>query len=359
MLFDPDEGTVVQDVILAFVSAVQRLPAAGCLTTVLRGELIHLHLELQLHTNRLAFGHRMPFDFESIKLPLKTALAGIPDEVVFWNQVYKALEPTPKNSTITEYASNEHGRGYFMRALRMIERNYDSGTWTRMTNDLFHKVNYPSFNIRALLFTFLKDQTPHLQKYCIKWAIPVCNTLNQLTREIYFAIELFQFQEWDDAILKDALEAVRYSIYDFLGPILRVLQLHCQNIEPSTEAGVVNSSRPLETFGEVADYCRECRVAVEIAFGALLFHLSHGQAKRDGIPPSNEDKLKQAESFNILKLQTHPAVNEAPTATFTELVVQNQAIALRRSIVTTLDAVDLNPATGYICILFTHSPLPA
>lgn len=96
-----------------------------------------------------------------------------------------------------------------------------------MTRDLFHNLDCPLLYVRAVFVTLLNDYKKDLPKTCAKWALPIYLVLRQLAIEMRLTVDLLKFGNWDDGILKDALEALRYSIFDFLGPIVMVLQYYC------------------------------------------------------------------------------------------------------------------------------------
>jgi hypothetical protein len=345
----PDYGTDLQKLVLAFLSAVKILPAARLLPaiTTLRSNL--LRLESSLNSD--------DFDFDRIKPLLKTALADELDDALIWDQVYHTVTESttpPRQALNPEWASNLDGRQYFLRGLHTVEQKFDRDTWTRMTRDLFHNLDHPLFDVRASFVTFLNDRKKELPERCAKWALPVCVVLRQLATEIRRAVDLVEFRYWNDGILKDALEALRYSIYDFLGPIAMLLRDYCcaKADKKYADKVKIGTSGSLETWGQVGNFCIKCMVDAELALMGLILHLSRGQAMRDGL---EKMELADLEPLKVFKgIVATPVANRVPTATFTELVIQNQSIIQRRSIVTTLDGTNLAPATNYICMSFVH-----
>jgi hypothetical protein len=256
--------------------------------------------------------------------------------------------------------SNLDGRQYFLQELPAVEQIFELDTWTMMTRDLFHNLDHPLFDIRASFVTFLNDRKKELPDRCAKWALPVCVVLMQLATEIRLAVDLVEFRNWDDRILKDALEALRYSIYDFLGPIAFLLRNYCnaKRDENYTGGVKVGASASLKTFGQVGNFCMKCMIDVELALMSLMLHLSRGQATQDGHEAHEQMKLAELKPLRLLRdLMATPVANKVPTATFTELVLQNQSIIQRRSIVTALDSTNLVPATNYICMSPVHFSL--
>ena len=84
---------------------------------------------------------------------------------------------------------------------------------------------------------------------------------------------------------------------------------------------------------------------------SLMLHLSLGQAKRDGRVFSQMTKLADLRTVRSYKdLVATPVANKVPTATFTELVIQDQSDMCRRSIVTTLGNTDAVSASDRICM---------
>jgi hypothetical protein len=122
-----------------------------------------------------------------------------------------------------------------------------------MTRDLFHNLDHPLFDVRASFVTFLNDRKKELPERCARWALPVCVVLMQLATEMRLAVDLVEFRNWDDGILKDALETLRYSIYDFLGPIAFLLRnyYNAKGDKKYTCSVKVGASASLETFGQV------------------------------------------------------------------------------------------------------------
>jgi hypothetical protein len=229
-----------------------------------------------------------------------------------------------------------------------------------MTRDLFHNLDHPLFDVRASFVNFLNDRKKELPDKCAKWALPVCMVLRQLATEMRLAVDLVEFRNWDDGILKDALEALRYSIYDFLGPIAIVLRDYCHAKKDKKYTGSVKirTSSSLETFGQVGNFCMKCMIDAELALMGLMLHLSRGQATRDGHNANEQMDLADLTPLRLFKdLMATPVANKVPTATFTELVIQNQSIVQRRSIVTTLDSTNPVPATNYICMSFVQFSL--
>lgn len=340
---------------LAFLSAVKILPAANLLpaTTKTTFKSDILRLETSLQTDY--------YPFKSIIPLLETVLDDKPNDHDIWHQAWEAVVNesgrSQKFGSYTDYASNVDGRQYLLRELPNVEQTYDRETWTRMTRDLFHNLDRPLFDIRAVFVTFLNDYKKDLPKTCAKWAFPVCLVLRQLAIEMRLTVDLLKFGDWDDGILKDALEALRYSIFDFLGPIVMVLHNYCNaNKDEKYTGGVkIGVSDFLGTFGEVGNFCINCLVNAELALMSLMLHLSLGQANRDGQRFSQTTELADLQALRYYKdLVATPVANKVPTATFTELVIQNQSLMCRRSIVTTLGNTDIVSASDRICMSTVH-----
>jgi hypothetical protein len=99
-------------------------------------------------------------------------------------------------------------------------------------------------------------------------------------------------------------------------------------------------------------------IDVELALISLMLHLSRGQAAQDGYEAHEQMRLAALRPLRSFKnLMATPVANKMLTATFTELVIQNQSIIQRRSIITTLDSTNLIPVTNYICISPVHFSL--
>ena len=131
-----------------------------------------------------------------------------------------------------------------------------------------------------------------------------------------------------------------------------------RKIKNNTGSVQIGTSSSLETFGQVGNFCMKCMIDAELALMGLMLHLSRGQATRDGHKANEQMKLAELEPLRLFKdLMATPVANKVPTATFTELVIQNQSIIQRRSIVTTLDSTNPVPATNYICMSFVHFSL--
>lgn len=253
-----------------------------------------------------------------------------------------------------------NGRKYFLKELPKVELAFGEDTWTRMTRDLFQNLDRPIFDIRASFTTFLTDTKRELSIRCAKWALSVAVALRQLATEMRLAVDLLEFRNWDEGILKDALEALRYSIYDFLGPIATVLNHYCnkkKNVKYT--AGIKKGiSINFTTFDQVGNFCIQCMINAEIALVNLVFHLSRGRAAQDREKPHKETLLKDLSSLMKFKdLVITPIIDQVPTATFTELVIQNQSTSRRRSIVTALDSTNL--ANKYICMFTVYHFCPA
>lgn len=349
-------GTGLKKLGLAFLSAVEILPVADLLPTTTKTTFKSdiLRLETSLETDY--------YPFKSIIPLLKTALDDKPNDHDIWQQAWEAVVNESKRSRKfgpnTEYSSNVDGRLYLLRELPNVEQTYDRETWTRMTRDLFHNLDRPLFDVRAVFATFLNDYKKDLPKTCAKWAFPVCLVLRQLAIEMRLSVDLLNFGDWDDGILKDALEALRYSIFDFLGPIVMVLQTYCNaNKDEKYTGGVkIGVSDFLGTFGEVGNFCIQCLVNAELALISLMLHLSLGQTIRDGGGSfSQTTKIVDLRALRYYKdLVATPVANKVPTATFTELVIQNQSVMCRRSIVTTLGTTDAVSASDRICMSTLH-----
>jgi hypothetical protein len=330
------------------------LPAADLLpaTTTFKDDLRQLKTSLDSDD----------FPFRSIKSLLKTALTDESDDVLIWGEVYWAIADESRrreSGAFPTFANNVDGRQYFLRELAKVERTPDRETWTRMTRDLFHNLDHPLFDVKASFVAFLTDQKKELPLRCAKWALPVCAVLRQLAIEMRLAVDLVEYRNWDDGILKDALEALRYSIYDFLGPIAMILRDYCNANRderyPGSARSGISRPHPLQTFGQVGDFCIKCLVNAELAYMSLMLRLSQGQAARDGVDAHEKTKLAELEPLGLFRDRVAtPVANKVPTATFTELVIQNQSIISRRSIVTTLDDMNMVPATNRICMSFVH-----
>lgn len=348
-------GTGLKKLGLAFLSAVKILPAANLLpaTTKTTFKSDILRLENSLETDYYPFKTIIPL--------LEIALDDKRNDHDIWHQAREAVVKESQRSyalgSYTEYASNVDGRQYLLRELPTVEQTYDRDTWTRMTRDLFHNLDCPLFDVRAVFGTFLNDYKKDLPKTCAKWAFPICLALRQLAIEMRFTVDLLKFEDWDDGILKDALEALRYTIFDFLGPIVMVLQHYCNaNKDILYTGGVkIGDSDFLSTFGKIGTFCIKCLVNAELALMSLMLHLSLGQEKRDGEDFSQTTKLADLRTLRSYKdLVATPVANKVPTATFTELVIQNQSVMCRRSIVTTLGNTDAVSASDRICMSTVH-----
>jgi hypothetical protein len=133
-----------------------------------------------------------------------------------------------------------------------LSKIFDLGTWTRMTRDLFHNLDHPLFDVRASFVTFLTigkrsyrrgaQDGPFLSAWCSCNSPPRC---------------ALQSTWWNSGtgttVSKDALETLRYSIYDFLGPIALLLRnyYNAKGDKKYTCSVKVGASAPLETFGQV------------------------------------------------------------------------------------------------------------
>lgn len=108
--------------------------------------------------------------------------------------------------------------------------------------------------------------------------------LRKLAIKMRLTIDLLKFGDWDDGILKDALETLCNSIFDFLGPIVMFLQSYCDanKDEKYTGSVKIGVSDFLGIFGEIGNFCIDCLVNAELALMSLILHLSLGQANRDG-----------------------------------------------------------------------------
>lgn len=343
-------GTGLKKLGLAFLSAVKILPAADLLsaTTDKTFKSDILRLETSLENDFYPFKNIIPL--------LKIALNDKPNDHDIWHEAWQTVE-CENHRNHADYASNVDGRQYLLRELPNVEQIYDRETWTRMTRDLFHNLDRPLFDIRAVFDTFLNNYKKDLPKLCAKWAFPVCSVLRRLAIEMRLTVDLLMFRDWDDGILKDALEALRYSIFDFLGPIVMVLQHYCNaNKDEKYTRGIkIGVSDFLGTFGEVGTFCVKCLVNAELALMSLMLHLSLGQAKQHQSRFCQTTKLADLPTLRCHKdLVATPLANKVPTATFTELVIQNQSVMCRRSIVTTLGNTHAASASNRICMSTVH-----
>lgn len=260
-------STGLKNLGLAFLSAVKILPAAELLpaTTKTTFKSNILRLETSLQTNYHPFKSIIPL--------LETALDDKPNDHDIWHQAWEAVVNESKRSqnfgSHTEYASNMDDRQNLLRELLSIEQTYDQGTWTRMTRGLFHDLDRLFFDARAVFVNFLNDTKLVLRKLAIKMRL---------------TIYLLKFGDWDDGILKDALETLCYSIFDFLGPIVIFLLSYCNADKDEKYTGGVKigvSDFP-GIFGEVGNFYIDYLVNAELALMSLILHLSLGQANRDG-----------------------------------------------------------------------------
>ncbi len=259
---------------LAFLSAVKILPATNLLPTATKTNFKSdiLRLETSLKTNYYPFKKIIPL--------LEIALDDKSNDHDIWHQAWIAAINESRRSyetgSYTDYASNIDGRQYLLQELPNIEQTYDRETWTRIIRDLFHNLDCPFFDVRAVFVTFLNESKKDISKTCAKWAFPVCAVLRQLAIEMRFTIGLLKFGDWDDGILKTALEALRYSIFDFLGPIVMVLQHYCNANKDEKYIGGVKTGvlSSLETYAQVGAFCIKCLVSAELALMCLILHLS-------------------------------------------------------------------------------------
>lgn len=254
-----------------------------------------------------------------------------------------------------EYTINLVGRQHYLLELKKIEKDFHQDTWTTMTRDLMHNLDHPLFDIKANYLTFLIDNRKSLPHTCGKWAPVIAATLGQLAQEMRLASRLFEFRHWDYGILSDALEVLRYSIFDFLGPIAMLLHHYCDQSKDVQYPGTVTAgaSSQLQTYGEVGTLCYQSMIYAEIELCNLMTHLSRGQQAKDGFLTHEEMLPEELPSLKILRDTVNtPVANQVPTATFTELVIQNQIALQRRSIITTLGHTDLS--NRYICMSPMH-----
>lgn len=343
-----DYDTDIKRLGLRLLASMITLPAAEKLpaTTRFKGDLLQLQASLKSDDLPIVYVEEL----------LQTALT---NEASIWDGAYEVIGKESRRREEGRgrgYASSVDGRKYFLQELPKVEQVFDKDTWTRMTRDLFHSLDRPIFDIRASFNTFLTDNKNQLPLRCAKWAHPVAMVLRQLATEMRLAVELLEFRNWDDGILNDALEGLRYSIYDFLGPIATVLYHYCNEKKDVKYTGrvIIGASDDLSTFGQVGNLCIRCMIDAEIALLNLIFHLGRGRAARDGVETDKETLLRDFQSLKMFKdLITTPVFDQVPTATFTELVVQNQSTLRRRSIITTLDSTNL--ANRYICTFSVYS----
>ena len=339
-----------------FLSAVKWLPATDLLSSKHRSTIYRVLLELEDYINSDMQSCRSCYqEFTNL---LKVALAEeLNDKDIWWylDEAARAASAARRDQTIPnpQYSSDLNGRQHILQGLPAVEEKYDRDTWTRITRDLFLGLDRPYFDMRARLTKFCEENKNKLPLSCAKWALPLCGVLQQLASEARLVAELIEFRNWDDGILKDALEALRYSIFDYFGPIAMLLQDYCNEKydEPFTGTTTIgNPSIHLGTFGEVGTFCKNCLINAEIALMDFMLHVALGQHKRDGWPSDAQGTLEYPVAFNVFyQVLETPVADRVPTMTFLELVIQNQCAIQRRSVVTVLDQTNLDSATEEIC----------
>ncbi|RSL42979.1 hypothetical protein CEP54_015273 [Fusarium duplospermum] len=244
-----------------------------------------------------------PFDLDRVKELLKAVLADKPDHGDLWELAVSCSQlPGDEGRD----AIPEDARHFFLEQLRTAEEHLHLDVWRRLTKDLFNSLEYPHFDAKASISALLKDNKSRLTLTCAKWAIPVCMVLRQLATEMRMAVDLVESIRWDENVVIDALETLRFSIDDFYGPLARILASYCMEKKDEKYSNSIRLEPPdrLETFGQVV-------------FAAA------------------------------------PATDKVPTATFTELLIRQLVGLQRRSIVTTLGKNELALATNYISTILS------
>lgn len=189
---------------------------------------------------------------------------------------------------------------------------------TRLTRELFYNLNHPDFDKRESFTTLIGNS--RIGSRCAIYANTFSKVLSQLAKEIRIAIKLLNYQDWNDDILGDALKTLHYQIYDFFGPIAQFLWSQCnRNPEEKYKDGGQRESP--STFGAVSKLLKTSFVEVELAFHAFLHHLVSG--KESYLKP---DHLTSDMISEFRTLAADRAVHKVPTATFTELVIQNMVV---------------------------------
>lgn len=294
--------------------------------------------QLQISLEEDPFG----FDPDRVKDLLKTVFADNPDYGLLWDQAASCSQP-PDNKT--RGAIPEDSRQFFLNQLPSVEQDHHLNRWKRLTKDLFHSLEYPRFDTKKSIEDLLKDDK-NLRLKCAKWAIPVCMVLRQLATEMRMAVELVESGKWEESVVIDALEKLRFSIDDFYGPLARILADYCRANKGEKYSNSIKLESPdrLETFGQVGKFCIQSITDAEMAFGHLVLHWGKERDCLDGSPLN----LKPSSLFAAFVAA--PAASKVPAATFTELVIRQQVGVQRRSIVTTLDGKNMVPSTKHICM---------
>lgn len=208
-------------------------------------------------------------------------------------------------------ASELDGRDVLLRNLDLFG--------TRLTRDLFYNLDHPDFDKRESFTTLI--QSPRIGSRCAIYADSFSDVLSQLAKEIRIAIKLLNYQDWNDDILGDALKTLHYQIYDFFGPIAQFLWSQC-NRNPEKQYKGRGQRESSLTFDAASKLLKTSFVEAELAFHAFLHHLVSG--KESYLKPDHLTSDMMISEFRTLAADR--AVHKIPTATFTELVIQNMVV---------------------------------
>ncbi|KAH6973835.1 hypothetical protein BKA56DRAFT_592622 [Ilyonectria sp. MPI-CAGE-AT-0026] len=334
----------LRELLSSILSVLQDLPQAQSKYNLVRLRVAVRQLQISLEQDPIGF------DPDGVKDLLKTVFADNPDYGLLWEQAASCSRP-PDNET--RGAIPEDSRQFFLNQLPSVEQQHHLDRWKRLTKDLFHSLEYPRFDAKDSIVALLRDNNNSKNKQlwlkCAKWAIPVCMVLRQLATEMRMAVELVESGKWEDSVVIDALETLRFSIDDFYGPLARLLADFCRAKKGEKYSNSIKLEPPdrLETFGQVGKFCIQSITDAEMAFGHLVLHWGKERDCLDGSPLN----LKSSSLFAAFVAA--PAASKVPAATFTELVIRQQVGIQRRSIVTTLDGKNLVPSTKHISALLS------
>ncbi|KAL9615775.1 MAG: hypothetical protein Q9160_009271 [Pyrenula sp. 1 TL-2023] len=217
-------------------------------------------------------------------------------------------------------------------------------------HDPLHYLDQPLFDIKVSLCEFANNDTSYFRLNYADWAPHVCKALDGLTFVIRTAISSLEFREWDGDVLRDAVDSLRYYIFDFYGPVALILQ-HCSQCEQTVwkRDWPVENGKSSDKPNDIGEDCVQSLLKAEFFFMTFILHLSIGQVTQDG-KDSREKAVLVRHIFEdwSKELVTSPVPDTVPAVGFLELVVRNQMWKNRAALSAELNQNETDAAARFI-----------
>jgi len=209
-------------------------------------------------------------------------------------------------------SQTKDGRQYLLEQLDEMEK--DPALQQKIIQSMFEKND----RIDQSTFGTTTEVNPtELNKNCMVWAMTLTKILDVLREDMELAKRLAR-DEWDDTILKDALQLLRFLLNVLTDP--KLLKNKCEEKARDNPVHKVGSKAYRAIYEELEhsqDRATNC-------FDSLLVHLTSGKGK---------DSAEYTRIKNMSSIKDEERIS---AATLRELLVRNEAWRMREDILQAL-----------------------